>query len=168
MRNLALSRFAAIVLLATAAGSTLSADPPKQGSFTAKFGYFATTKVYEIDKGHMLVAGEWSGTSFNDAGSGMLHGAATMCPGMVDIQANGEHYGHGYCVFTDAAGDKVYSTWECKGPLPCNNGTATFTGGTGKYAGIKGGFTWQNSGTAVQSPSGQMGYNSWSAKYQLP
>lgn len=146
----------------------IAADMPRKGTFSATFGYFAIVKSYEIDKGHVVIVGEWSGTSFNSSGAGIFHGAGTMCPGIVDILPSGNHRGHGYCTFTDSEGDKAFSTWECEGKLPCRGGTATFKGGTGKYAGMRGDFTWDSGGMAAPTPSGTTGYNTWRGSYELP
>ena len=58
-----------------------TADLPKQGKYTGKFGWYATGKVFELEKDHIYWVGEFSGTIFNDAGSGFMHMASVVCPG---------------------------------------------------------------------------------------
>src|SRR5579872_5865843 len=90
-----------------------AADLPKQGKFTAKFGWYAVGKVFELEKDHIFWVGEFSGTVFNDAGSGFMHLASLVCPGSNDIHLDGQQgRADGYCVMTDKEGDKLYSVWS--------------------------------------------------------
>lgn len=109
----------AVCLLGGFALPLQAADLPKQGKFTAKFGWYAAGKVFELEKDHIFWVGEFSGTVFNDAGSGFMHMASVVCPGSNDIHLDGRPGGaEGYCVVTDKDGDKAYSMWSCKGPFP--------------------------------------------------
>lgn len=52
---------------------------------------------------------------------------------------NGVIVHEGFCTTTDADGDQFYGQNKAKGPLgEPFLGEVTFTGGTGKYAGIQG------------------------------
>jgi hypothetical protein len=50
---------------------------------------------------------------------------------------------HGRCVWTDERGDEVYSTLKGEGVASANRIVGTFVGGTGRYAGITGEYTFQ-------------------------
>lgn len=146
-----------LLIAACFSGAAISqsqaADLPKQGKFTAKFGWYAVGKVFELEKDHIFWVGEFSGTVFNDSGSGFMHMASMVCPGSNDIHLDGQQgRADGYCVMTDKDGDKLYSVWSCKGPFPgpCD-GDNKYTGGTGKYAGITGGNRFQGVTTAPTS-----------------
>src|SRR5262249_46212729 len=54
-------------------GGHAEAQLAKQGTYTSHFGWYAMGKTYELEKGHTLFQGEYSGTNFNDAGTGFRH-----------------------------------------------------------------------------------------------
>jgi hypothetical protein len=150
------------VLVVTASAS---AQLAKQGSYSAHYGYHNTAKVTEMEKDHVFVTGENIGTVFNDSGRGFLHAAAVVCPLVVDNVKNTPN-AHGYCVATDADGDKAFLVWKCKSPQPgarCE-GDFQWTGGTGKYTGLTGSNTF--SGGAV--PKTASGYAVWKGEWRLP
>jgi hypothetical protein len=77
-------------------------------------------------------------------GNGFLDHATWHCFGLYDV-ASGMAQRQGYCVATDPAGDQVVSNVASNGKYAADaksfNGTGTFTTGTGKYAGVSGGWT---------------------------
>jgi hypothetical protein len=77
-------------------------------------------------------------------GNGFLDHATWHCFGLYDV-ANVMAQWQGYCVATDPAGDQVVSDVAGDGKYAADaksfNGTGTFTTGTGKYAGVSGGWT---------------------------
>jgi len=59
-----------------------AADLPKQGKFTAKFGWYAVGKVFELEKDHLFWVGEFSGTGIQRFRFGIhAHGVDGM-PGI--------------------------------------------------------------------------------------
>jgi hypothetical protein len=113
----------------------------------------------------MFFVGEFNGTVFNDAGSGFLHETAWICPGMNDLRNGISLAAQGYCVVTDKDGDKAFLTWKGhKGTAP-NKGSGDFqwTGGTGKYTGLKGNNTYE---AVVITPTS--GYSILKGEWQLP
>jgi len=130
-------------LCAVAAGEAL----PKSGSASAHSGWSATGQLKDLGENHAVWTGVYWGTSFNDAGKGLFQRTAWICPGATIIQ-NGSYVHHGYCVLTDADGDKIYGTSEGKGPAEGVDlvGVVTYQSGTGKYAGIQGSHTFKCSG----------------------
>lgn len=139
----------------------------KEGTFTAHFGWYAVGNTFEIggDKNHVFFVGEFSGTVFNDAGKGFLHLAAVVCPGVDDI-TNRVSNAHGYCTITDQDGDKIYVVWKCKGGPRCE-GDFQWTGGTGKYTGIKGDNTFYGVHENITGLTLQ-GYSIWKGEWKLP
>ena len=77
-------------------------------------------------------------------GKGILDHMTWHCFGLQDISSGISQYS-GYCVITDPVGDQIVVDIASDGKYPADaksyNGTATFTTGTGKYAGISGGYT---------------------------
>ena len=88
MRSLKVLLVAAC-LSAAAMSQPQAADLPKQGKFAAKFGWYAVGKVFELEKDHIFWVGEFSGTVFNDSGSGFMHMVSMVCPGSNDIHLDG-------------------------------------------------------------------------------
>jgi hypothetical protein len=155
----------AALLLASAGMSAPAADLPKSGKYSGKFGWYSVGKAFEIEKDHVFWAGEFSGAFFNDGGGGFFHNAAVQCPGMNDITPDGNAFAHGYCIVTDKDGDKAYLSWKCKGKFgdKCN-GDFQWTGGTGKYTGIKG----ANKFYGVVLVPTSSGYSGWEGSWELP
>lgn len=157
---------AAIALaIAVAYLPAVAADLPKRGSFNGKFGWSSTGQVHEIGPDRVFFLGGFSGTFFNDAGEGFLHGAAVWCPGVLDLRS-GQGTGQGYCTAIDQEGDKAFLSWSC-GTYPCSNADFDWIGGTGKYQGIRGRSKFGCS-PATPIPGGSAGYCTWTARWELP
>ena len=141
-------------------------DPlPKSGSPTAHSGWSAAGQVKDLGDKHAVWTGVYSGASFNDTGKGMFHRTVWSCPG-VTIIYNGSYVHHGYCVLTDADGDKIYGTSEGKGPAEGVDlvGVVSYEGGTGKYQGIQGSHTYKCSGVGADGQA----FCRQEASYRLP
>ncbi len=140
----------------------------KQGKYSIHFGWYGVGKVFEIGEDHGFFVGEFSGTVFNDEGKGFLHHASVVCPGADDI-INGISNAHGYCTITDWDGDKVFVVWKCKGSKgsPRCEGDFQWTGGTGKYTGIKGNNNFYGVHQNIVGPTPQ-GYSIWWGEWKLP
>lgn len=139
-----LSRFG---MVAAAGFMLLMLSPATQAQDwkpVGQFGWFGAGKAYPIEEGHFYWVGEFSGTFFNDKGPGNLfHLAGVRCPAYYDLDLNKQTTrAGGYCIVTDLDGDQAYLTWEnastSVGPGAPGPGTFEYTGGTGKYAGIRG------------------------------
>ena len=93
----------------------------------------------EIAEGRSYWSGKYWGFSFNDEGQGFGHNMAWNCPASAQI-AEGVFQTSGFCTMTDMDGDKVFARFEGEVRLgePVK-GYQEYTGGTGKFAGIKGG-----------------------------
>src|SRR5712691_4537432 len=142
-------------------GVRAEAELAKQGTYTGHFGWYAVGKTFEIEKEHGFWVGEFSGTVFNDAGQGFMHGTSWVCPGVNDVTNGVSTSSHGYCVVTDKDGDKAFLVWKGGKGF---EGDYQWTGGTGKYSGIKGNNTFR----AFALPSTSQGYGLLKGEWQLP
>ena len=137
----------------------------KRGSFSGVFGWYVSSgQTLQVDKDHMVWGGVASGSYRSDAGSGFLHSSAAACTFSGEFRKDTVTRNGGDCVATDPDGDKVAMTWKCT-TCPAS-GEFQWTGGTGKYAGIKG------RGTFVQADAGpaggSSGWSSWKGQWELP
>ena len=146
----------AILLAATSLSSAVCADQnqlPNSGTIHGHSGWASIGEAKEVGKNHLVWLGTFYGTSFNDAGSGFVHKVVWICHGASDIM-NGVIVHEGFCTTTDADGDQFYGQNKGKGPLgEPFLGEVTFTGGTGKYAGIQGTNSYRCNG---MGPHGQL------------
>jgi hypothetical protein len=112
----------------------------KEGTFSGTYSGAGTYKATAIGKEGFLNAWDISGFTVSN---GFLDHATWHCFGLYDIVNNMAQW-QGYCVATDPAGDQIASTVASDGKYAADaktyNGTGTFTMGTGKYAGISGGW----------------------------
>jgi hypothetical protein len=138
---------------------------PKSGTASVQSGWSAAGQIKDLGENHAVWNGVYWGTSFNDAGKGFLHKMAWSCPG-VTIIYNGSYVHHGYCVSTDADGDKIYGKSEGKGPAEGLDlvGVVTYEGGTGKYLGIQGSQAYKCSGIGADGQA----FCRQEASYRLP
>ena len=160
MTKAALGKLTAIVCVLVL-GAHAEAQLAKQGTYTSHFGWYATGKTSELEKGHTLFQGEFNGTNFNDAGKGFLHKTSVVCPGVNDVIDGASRASHGYCVVTDQDGDKAFLVWKAGKRF---DGDSQWTGGTGKYTGITG----NNTFTASLIGTTSSGYSVWKGEWKLP
>jgi len=150
-----------LILAATADAQQLA----KRGTYTSTFAWNSVTKVYEGDKDHIVVAGEYTGVNLTDGGQSFLHQAAVVCPAVAVVD-KGVGSNQGHCIATDRDGDKAFIVWQCRAPqhgARCE-GDFQWTGGTGKYIGLRG----KNSFNAGPVPKTTTGYSVWKGEWQLP
>jgi len=145
-------------------GAHAEAQLAKQGTYTSHFGWYAIGKTYELEKGHTLFQGEYSGTNFNDAGTGFLHHTSVVCPGMTEGWEGGKGESQGSCIITDQDGDKVFLVWKCNNPGTGCQGDFQWKGGTEKYMGITG----NNTFTGFPIGATSAGHSVWKGEWKLP
>ncbi len=153
------------LILAFAVSVAAEAQMPKQGRFRGNFGVTAVGTPHQIEEGHVFFVGAFSGVFFNDVAGGFLDKSSVVCPGVNDI-VNGTSTGnHGYCIVTDKDGDKAFLVWQGKDTSPnAGGGDQEWTGGTGKYAGLRGKSTYRYTGIGA-TPSFAV---VWDGEWQLP
>ena len=72
---------------------------------------------------------------------------------------------HGYCIITDKDGDKAFLTWKGKDTSPnVGGGDFQWTGGTGKYSGLKGNNTYRYTVISTTPAAWVI----WEGEWQLP
>ena len=138
---------------------------PKKGSFSGVFSWYVSSgETLEVAKDQLAWGGVASGAFKNDAGNGFLHSAAAACTFSGGFKKDAVTHNGGDCVATDPEGDKIAMAWKC---TTCPTaGDFQWTGGTGKYAGIKGRGTY----TQVDAgpPGGKSGWSTWKGQWELP
>jgi hypothetical protein len=132
-----------LVIAALALGiATPALAQVKEGTFSGTYSGFGTYKGTPIGKERVLSAWDENGLSLTN---GFEDHMTWHCFGLYDVM-NAMAQFQGYCVGTDPAGDQVVSNVVSDGKYAADaksyNGTATYTTGTGKYAGISGGWTF--------------------------
>ncbi len=146
-------------------GSIAEAQLAKSGKYTGKApGTGIPFKSIEIEKDHFFYQALAQGVFLNDAGDGFLHGSSVVCPYVGEITKAG-FTGNGYCVMTDASGDKALAVFKC-GPREGGGceGDFQWTGGTGKYVGLKGANWFSSQPIATTSEFTAQ----WKGEWQLP
>jgi hypothetical protein len=76
------------IIAATAVATALALASPAHAEdwkAVGQFGWLATGKVYQIEKGHVFLVGEYSGTFFNDKGEGSLAPVSNAQPLMISM-----------------------------------------------------------------------------------
>jgi hypothetical protein len=130
----------AAILFATPPAA-LASDLPKEGTHDVTLSGAGTFKATPVGKERILIAFEENDVG---VGKGILDHMTWHCFGWANIASGLAQY-NGYCVITDPAGDQIVADIASDGKYAMDaknyNGTATFTTGTGKYAGISGGYT---------------------------
>ena len=144
-----------------------SVNAGEQGKWHATAAAVATsTKSITIPdkKDHFVYLGEFDGVVFTDGG-GFLNNARYQIADVQDSAAaivpGGET---GYKIFTATDGGQVFGKYQAtEAAPPIYKGTWQFTGGTGKYQGIKGHGTW-----TYHSMTDTTGYDFLEGEYELP
>ena len=135
----------------------------KSGTGTIHTGFKGTgTTTQMSDKRSYWSGVDW-GVSFNDEGKGFLHNMAWNCPAVSEI-VEGMIAAKGWCTLTDADGDTIFGDWTGRGPRGGEVvGHVDMTGGTGKYAGMQGGWDFRCKSIIPGQASCQQKYH-----YKLP
>jgi hypothetical protein len=157
-----MSRLGAAAAVALALGSACPAHS-EDWKVTGEFGWFATGKAYQIEKGHVYWMGEFSGTFINDKGTGSLFDhAGVRCPAFDDVDLNNKKdRAAGYCIISDTGGDQAYLTWQGEGDTGTGHGMFEYTGGTGKYQGISGKNTFTYTTLVRWQDGTASGHSTW-------
>jgi hypothetical protein len=107
----------------------------KEGTLSGTFAAFGTAKATTTGKERLVRALEEDGLSVTN---GLLDHVTLHCSGLANF-TNGVGQAQGFCAGNDQMGDQVVFNWESEKHIPDQKavrGTFSWTGGTGKYAGI--------------------------------
>jgi hypothetical protein len=167
MKTISAKRVVHLTIVAGAlmlqAAHGLAADLAKQGNFTVSYTSIQIgTNSLDPGDGKSPYTREWSIVATNDAGSGLFHNMSAKCFG-VGV-AGGIT---GYCLYVDKDGDKFLEPiYREPG---ASKGTATLTGGTGKFKGIEGSLEFQIATLFPAVSQGQFNHTGRkTGSYKLP
>ena len=165
MNRKALMRVLGALTLVLAVGVPAEAQLAKHGTYRGTIGVRAVGTANELERGHVFFVGAFNGVFLNDVANGFMDKTSVECPGVNDL-VNGVSTGaHGYCIVTDKDGDKAFLVWKGRDTSQgVGGGDFQWTGGTGKYAGIRGNNTW-HSALIGSTPAFTVG---WEGEWQLP
>lgn len=143
MRSQALRLLSGISLVCLGASPAYAEDMPRSGEYKVIYTgvNMAPIKPMPLGGNRALAMSNVTMTAVNVSGSGFLNNLAGRCIGMATMDNDAKTVeSHGHCVYTDAAGDQIFEKYDY--PVQAQGaglkGTAEWTGGTGKFAGISG------------------------------
>lgn len=129
-------------LLTSVDGASAADAMPRSGSFAMHTAFKGSGEMHQVTDSRTYLFGTWLGISYNAAGTGPLHAAPVVCGGYTEI-VDGGGSSRGLCTFGDGA-DRIHGEWS--GSMPPGapyDGSGRFTAGTGKFAGITGGWSFR-------------------------
>ena len=132
-----------LALVASLAGSARTGTPQEGEwhSFAGTFNASGRRDTVPQEGGRLAATMRLTGSLVLTSGPGLRRGFRVEAIGFDDGHGNGL----GRAVWTDDAGDRIYSRLTGAPVEAGRRSAATFTGGTGRYAGVAGDytFTWQ-------------------------
>jgi hypothetical protein len=139
---------------------------PKQGTFKVRHKVSGSVEELPFGTGRTVSIFHLEGTVEAQREGGPMRDMNCDCLGLMDSKTGNV----GRCLWTDKDGDKVFI--ELKGQLAAAGGKsrATFTGGTGKYTGISGGYdvVWAKGGEEGEPGGGAVFFMDSTGEYKLP
>ena len=158
-------RFGSLVVGLSLMGTCIAEELPKSGTISIHTGWKVVAEA--IDMGNKITQGHGNvvGVSFNDRGSGPLHGGPAICF-FTFFARDGADVSKGYCAFGDVDGDKIFTDWDGKNDGTVNQGINRIVGGTGKYKGITGSGPWKVWDTGPTAAGGS--HTTQRFDYKLP
>jgi len=131
-----------VLLLGVAIALMLVPEGPasaqmNEGTLSGTLTAFGTVNATATGKARLVLAFDENGLSVTN---GPLDHMTWHCSGLADF-INGLGQARGFCAGNDPVGDQVVFNWESEEHTPDQKvvrGTFAWTGGTGKYAGIRG------------------------------
>jgi len=156
-----------LFLLATA-GTVFGEEMAKEGSNTGKNYLSGTSNVLAMGQERFQMNYKGGGVNIDDTGKGFSHLAAVYVMGTLHA-VKGEFEETGFMVLTTTDGDKIYGTYKGSGTLgkPVN-GTWTWVGGNGKYAGIEGTGEFTRYPLQEAAEGVWTSMSLWKGNYKLP
>lgn len=127
-----------IVLSATCGAAIASHWTERQGQFDAYWNVSGTVHIIELGDFGISAAGGYTGTVTIQSDEGLVRAFETDCVAFADEGSSG-----GRCLWTGPLGDQVYVQIQGAGLAGFGRSRGTFVGGTGKYEGIQGGFSFE-------------------------
>jgi hypothetical protein len=130
-----------LVFAAVAAGAAGPGPADAGGTFAGAWSASGRRQTLAIEGGGAAAVVELSGAVVLTGGEGLGRGFRGEAIGFDD----GQGLSVGRCVWTDERGDRLFSRLSGEPLQAGKRFTGTITGGTGRYAGLRGeySFTWQ-------------------------
>lgn len=129
--------------LCSCVASSYAEDLPRSGEYKVIYTgvNMAPSKPMPIGKSRVVAMSNITMTAVNTEGSGFLNNLAGRCVGLATLDNDAKTVeSHGRCVYADASGDQIFEKYDY--PVQAQGtglrGTAEWTGGTGKFAGLSG------------------------------
>ena len=149
-------------------GTVGYAEMAKEGTSTSTQAFSGTYKIIAMEQERIHMIYEMYGPTISDIDTDPLHNSTFRCLGALHA-VKGVYNDSGFCVNTLTNGDKAYGTYKGTGELGGGSkGTYTWTGGTGKIAGIEGGGEY----TTIQLPPSAegtfQGYSKLKNQWKIP
>jgi len=146
---------------------------PKQGSYSVTFPWHFKGQSHQVSEKENFGMGVAWGPSMNEARRGFIDNASVLSLYTVKFSKDGPARNSGHLIVTDADGHKAYASWEGGWAVGAEweEGTMTWTGGTGKYQGITGQGKWKQKLTGFRGAGADAegeGYSLWKGDYRLP
>jgi len=157
-----------LALLAVS-GADVLAQASKEMSEPSTSTWYSTSKVLLLGEDRNFITFEAIGGIVSEDGKGLFHEATARAMGSYLMEKGvSKNYG-GYICYFLKNGDKVFATFaaEIKPGVP-TKGKTNIIGGTGKCAGIQGG--WEYTGFPLRPAIEGIGqsYNKFTINYKLP
>jgi hypothetical protein len=127
--------------LASLCTVAVAQDLPKSGTIKFHTGFKVTGESMDVAAKRTQGHGSSLGVTFNDQGSGPLHGGPASCFWTFFVNDDSVR-NKGYCAFGDPDGDRVFVDWSGTASADGPHGVLQVVGGTGKYTGIRGSGEW--------------------------
>jgi hypothetical protein len=146
---------------------------PKEVTEVVTVTDYITAKMLPLDEGRVRVNHDSIGIALSDTESGLFHGATFHALGGFTVEKGKYNDGRAWGVYNLQNGDKVFYTATSTGERTLEGGGGakgiqTFTGGTGKCAGIKGSITFTRYMLRPAIEGISQGYHKGTIKYTLP
>ena len=149
-------------------GTVGYAEMAKEGTSTSTQAFSGTYKIIAMEQERIHMIYELFGPTISDLDTDPLHNSTFRCLGALHA-VKGAVNDSGFCVHTLLNGNKAYEKYKGTGELGGGSkGTYTWTGGTGKLAGIEGGGKY----TVIELPSAAegtfQGYSKLKNQWKIP
>ena len=165
LHKTALASALSLALFVAFGASALAGELPKSGTYSTTWTFTGPYTAVEIGEDQWAWSATFTLIVWNNAGEGFFHDMSANCINMGSEAEDAPFTDSGYCSYEDADGNKIFTYWY---ETEADKGTATILGGTGKYAGIQGGDTYEYVYTP-DAPEGTFnGYGSAEGSYTLP
>ena len=137
-RRSVFSTIATFVAIAAASAVVRSQEIPKRGTFTGRWEVVG--KAMKIDLGSRVVSiAKFDGAIVLEGDvQGLSRGFRAECVGMLDDETGSV----GRCVWKDRFDDEIWSELGSRSTDAARTSRGTLVGGTGKFEGIEGDFTF--------------------------